>query len=188
MQNQIHALDESFKIRPETKSAQQITGRPDPDQQTRESIRLQLAELAAERAALKSPFGCSSFSDVTRMIDSLEAQLKDCYGGQAMDYNNGSASNATASGGIRLEAFLSEIRCDSLDQALAMIQSLQEQLHVLYTEGETRAAEQSLCSMYEEKEAFHNRFGFSGVEETALMISSMESQLRDFYSYPALAA
>jgi hypothetical protein len=188
MQNQIHGPFGSFKLRPKTQSGRQLTGQPDPDQQSRESIRHQLSELEAEQAALKSRFGCASFADVTRMIESLEAQLKDFYGRQAANLDSGSLSNSTTSAGIQLEAFLSEIGCESLDQTLSMIHSLQDQLHQLYAEGETRAAEQNLCSMYEEKQTFHNRFGFSGVEETAAMISSMESQLRDFYARQAHAA
>lgn len=188
MQNQIHGPFGSFKLRPKTPSGRQLTGQPDPDQQARESIRHQLAELEAERAALRNRFGCESFADVARMIESLEAQLKDFYGRQETTGTADTLSHAAASAGIQLDAFLNEVGCDSLDQALSMIQSLQDQLHQLYAEGETRAAEQSLCSMYEEKQTFHNRFGFSGVEETAAMISSMESQLRDFYARQAHAA
>jgi len=188
MQNQMHELFGSVKTRPNTQSGRQITGQPDSDQQSRESVRQQISELEAEQTARKNRFGCASFSGVTRMIESLEAQLKDFYGQQAMNHNNGFPSNSTASAGIQLEAFLGEIGCDSLDQTLSTINSLQAQLHQLYAEGETRAAEQNLCSMYEEKQAFHNRFGFSGVEEAAAMISSMESQLRDFYARQAQAA
>lgn len=188
MQNQIHGPFGSFKLRPKTQSGRQLTGQPDPDQQARESIRHQLSELEAERNALRSRFGCESFADVTRMIESLEAQLKDFYGRQATNEPANGWSRTAVSAGIQLDAFLNEVGCDSLEQALSMVHSLQDQLHQLYAEGETRAAEQNLCTMYEEKQTFHNRFGFSGVEETALMISSMESQLRDFYARQAHAA
>lgn len=188
MQNLIHGLFGSFKLRPKTQSGRQITGQPDPDQQARESVRHQLSELEAEQAALKSRLGCSSFAEATRMIESLEAQLKDFYGRQVTNQNNSSQRDLTPSTGIQLAAFLSEIGCDSLDQTLSTIQSLQAQLHQLYAEGEARAAEQNLCSLYEEKQTFHNRFGFSGVEETAATISSMEGQLRDFYSRQTQAA
>jgi len=188
MQNQTHELSGNFKLLLNTQSGRQITGQPDLDQQLRESIRHQVSELEAEEAARESRFGCGSFTDLTRMIESLEAQLKDFYGQQTTGYNNGSPSNSTSSAGIQLAAFLCEIGCDSLEQTLSTIHSLQAQLRQLYAEGETRAAEQNLCSMYEEKQAFHNRFGISGVEEAAAMISSMESQLRDFYARQAQAA
>jgi len=188
MQNQIHAMTGDVKSHSNTLSGRQVNGQSDSDQQSRESVRQQTSELEAEQAARKSRLGCGSFADVTRMIESLEAQLKDFYNQQSTGYNNSSPSNSAASAGIQLEAFLSEIGCDSLDQTLSMIHSLQEQLHQLYAEGEARAAEQNLCKMYEDKQAFHNRFGFSGVEEAAAMISSMESQLRDFYARQAQAA
>lgn len=188
MQNHIHGPFGSFKLRPKIHPRLQEAVQPDSDQQARESFRNQLAELEAERNALKKRFGCESFADVTRMIESMEAQLKDFYGRQVTSGVSNSRTVPAASAGIRLDAFLAEIGCDSLDQALSMIHSLQAQLHQLYSEGETRAAEQALCSMYEEKQTFHNRFGFSGVEETAAMISSMESQLRDFYARQAHAA
>lgn len=188
MQNHIHGPFGSFKLRPKVNPRLQEGVPSDPDLHARESIRNQLAELEAERNTLKKRFGCESFSDVTRMIESMEAQLKDFYGRQATNGFTNSRTAPAASTSIRLEAFLTEIGCDSLDQALSMINSLQQQLHQLYAEGETRAAEQALCSMYEEKQTFHDRFGFSGVEETAAMISSMESQLRDFYSRQAYAA
>lgn len=182
MQNQTHGMSSNFKTCSNSQSGRQITGPSDSDQQSRDSVRQQLSELEAEQAERKSRFGCGSFADVTRMIESMEAQLKDFYNQQSTGYSNGSPSNSTSAAGTQLEAFLSEIGCNSLDQTLSMIQSLQAQLHQLYTEGETRAAEQNLCKMYEDKQAFHNRFGFSGIEEAAAMISSMESQLRDFYS------
>ncbi len=187
MQNQIHGPFGSFKLRPKSRSGRQLTGEPGSDNQARESMRHQLAELESERRQLRERFGCDSFNDVTRMIESLEAQLKDFYGrqaaGNASDHapRSGSAASVIA----ERDAFLEEIGCESLEGALAMINSLRDQLHQLYAEGEARAAEQNLCEMYQQKQAFHERFGFSGVEETAAMISSMESQLRDFYSRQA---
>jgi hypothetical protein len=138
-------------------------------------MRQQLSHLQSEHDALQQAFGCSSFAELGQMFSSLESQLKDFY-------NRVAVPNPRPASTISVEDFLVRVGFSSLNEVLGMVESLRDQLQALYAEGENRAMEESLVQHYAEKNEFQERFGVCSVGECSTMLSSLDAQLRSFYS------